>query len=158
MESDIYKAPSSDLSKVEEYENLEFAGFWVRFVATIIDTILIMLLTFPLATVVYGKEYWDSELFIQGGWDIVISYVLPALVVIIFWIYKSATPGKMIFGIQVISLGPQRALSKKQAIGRYAAYYLSALCFLLGYVWVAFDKRKQGWHDKLANTAVVIKK
>jgi uncharacterized RDD family membrane protein YckC len=42
-------------------------------------------------------------------------------------------------------------------VGRYFAYFLSTIPLGLGLIWVAFDKRKQGWHDKLAGT-VVIKK
>jgi len=42
-----------------------------------------------------------------------------------------------------------------QAIGRYLAYFVSALVLGLGFIWIAFDTRKQGWHDKLAGTVVV---
>ena len=48
-----------------------------------------------------------------------------------------------------------QALSKPQALGRYLAYYLAILPLMLGIVWVAFDRRKQGWHDKLAGTVVL---
>ena len=47
--------------------------------------------------------------------------------------------------------------SSGQMIGRYLAYYLSMLPFFLGFIWVAIDERKQGWHDKLARTVVVRK-
>jgi uncharacterized RDD family membrane protein YckC len=40
-------------------------------------------------------------------------------------------------------------------VGRYFAYFVSTIPFCLGFLWVAFDKRKQGWHDKLAHTVVV---
>jgi uncharacterized RDD family membrane protein YckC len=42
-----------------------------------------------------------------------------------------------------------------QFIGRYFAYYVSIIPFLLGIIWVGIDKRKQGWHDKLAGTVVI---
>ena len=45
--------------------------------------------------------------------------------------------------------------STGQFIGRYLCYYLSSLLLGLGFIWVAFDSRKQGWHDKLAGTLVV---
>ena len=45
--------------------------------------------------------------------------------------------------------------STGQLIGRYFAYYVSVIPLFLGMVWVAFDPRKQGWHDKLAGTVVV---
>jgi len=40
-------------------------------------------------------------------------------------------------------------------IGRYFGYYVSGLILALGFIWIAFDKRKQGWHDKLAGTLVI---
>jgi uncharacterized RDD family membrane protein YckC len=42
-----------------------------------------------------------------------------------------------------------------QALGRYLAYFVSAIPLCLGMLWVAFDSKKQGWHDKLAGTVVV---
>ena len=150
----VYQAPDSDL-EVGNHDELKFAGFWIRIVASIVDCILILLVTMPLLSLIYGTDYWLSQTFIQGVWDFIISYVLPAIVVISFWFYKSATPGKMIFGLKVISLGTSSKLTVGQSIGRYFAYFLSILVFFLGFIWVAFDKKKQGWHDKLANTAVV---
>ena len=47
-------------------------------------------------------------------------------------------------------------LSVGQSIGRYFGYYVSTIPLLLGLIWVAFDSRKQGWHDKLAGTVVPI--
>jgi len=45
--------------------------------------------------------------------------------------------------------------SAKQLVGRYFAYLVSTLPLCLGLLWIAVDKRKQGWHDKLAGTVVV---
>lgn len=73
------------------------------------------------------------------------------------WLYKSATPGKMLFGLKIVGLGSEPNLSVGKSIGRYFAYYLSMLVLFHGFIWVAFDPRKQGWHDKLANTVVVKK-
>ena len=42
-----------------------------------------------------------------------------------------------------------------QLIGRYFGYLLSVIPFGLGLLWVAFDKKKQGWHDKMSGTIVV---
>jgi len=153
----VYQTPTSELDQGDQGE-LIFAGFWVRVGASIIDTVLILLITLPLVTAVYGTDYWQSESLVNGVWDFLISYILPAVVVILFWLYKSATPGKMMLGLEVISLGKTNKLSVGQSIGRYIAYYPSMAVFLIGIIWVAFDKRKQGWHDKLANTAVVKKR
>ena len=153
-DENIYQAPSSDLD-FEKNDKLEFAGFWIRVLASIIDTILIMVITYPLLTLIYGIDYWASDSFLIGFWDLLISYILPAIAVILFWVYRSATPGKILLGLHIISLGDTKKLSVGQSIGRYFAYFPSMLCLFIGIIWVAFDKRKQGWHDKLANTAVV---
>lgn len=155
MDNDsVYQTPKSDL-ETEHGETLEYAGFWVRAFASIIDTILILLVTWPLLTAIYGTSYWESEATVNGAWDVVLTYLAPAVAVIVFWIYKSATPGKMVLGLKVISLGDSEKLSVGQSIGRYLAYYLAMIPFFLGFIWVAFDPRKQGWHDKLAKTVVV---
>ena len=135
----------------------DYAGFWIRVGASLIDTILVMVVTLPLATAIFGKAYWDSESHVAGLWDVVLSYILPAIAVIVFWIYKSATPGKMITNLIIVDAETGGKPSTGQFIGRYFAYYLSALPLMLGFIWVAFDKRKQGWHDKLAGTVVIRK-
>ena len=135
----------------------DYAGFWIRVGASLIDTILIMVLTFPIATAIYGEAYWDSESLVAGLWDVVLSYILPAIAVIVFWVYKSATPGKMITNLVIVDAETGGKPSTGQFIGRYFAYYLSAIPLMLGFIWVAFDKRKQGWHDKLAGTVVIRK-
>ena len=156
MSDNIYQAPNSELSENENTnKELEYAGFWVRTAASIIDTILILLLTWPILTLIYGFDYWVSESLYHGVGELFVSYVLPAVAVIIFWIYRSATPGKMMMGLKVISLGEQQKLSVGQSIGRYLGYYPSMIVLFIGFFWIAFDDRKQGWHDKIANTAVI---
>jgi len=152
-EDNRYKTPDSELEHGDASGPI-YAGFWIRTAASIIDTVFILILTWPILALIYGPEYW-TESMSGGVWDILFSYVFPAIVVILFWVYKSATPGKMALGLKVVSLGESPQLSVGQSIGRYAAYYPSMLVLFLGFIWVAFDKRKQGWHDKLANTIVV---
>ena len=135
----------------------EYAGFWIRTWAAIIDTILMLIIIFPVLTAIYSTEYWVSESFVQGFWDALFNYILPASGVIIFWLYKSATPGKMATKLIIVDAKTGGKPSTGQFIGRYLAYYVSVIPLFLGIIWVGIDKRKQGWHDKLAGT-VVIKK
>lgn len=86
---------------------------------------------------------------------IILNYVAPALVIILFWVYKSATPGKMILKLRIVDADSGGKPSTAQFVGRYFSYYLSTLPLMLGFIWVAFDQRKQGWHDKLAGTVVI---
>ncbi|PLY05140.1 MAG: RDD family protein [Arcobacter sp.] len=137
-------------------EDYEYAGFWNRFWATMIDSILILMITIPISMTVY-EDFLLNESIILGPADVFINYVLPCIAIIIFWLYKGATPGKMALNIIIVDATSGGKLSVAQSIGRYFAYIPATLPLFLGLFWVAWDKRKQGWHDKLANT-VVIKK
>ena len=132
-----------------------YVGFWRRVGASLIDTVLILILVAPVLSLIYGKEYWQSEVPVQGVWDIVLNWLLPALVVVVFWTYKQATPGKMLLSAKIVDAKTGAAPSMKQWVIRYLAYYLSSLPLGLGFFWIGWDKRKQGWHDKLAGTVVV---
>lgn len=135
---------------------LKYAGFWVRVGASIIDTLLVALVTFPILWSIYGSEYFKSERFINGFWDFIVSWVFPAVAVVVFWIYRSATPGKIALGLKIIDANTGEKPSSGQCIIRYLCYYVSIFPLCLGLIWVGFDKKKQGWHDKLAGTYVVI--
>lgn len=138
-------------------QGLEYAGFWLRTGANIIDTIIVMCITYPLLILIYGWAYLDvgQTGIVAGPADVLISYITPTIVVILFWIYKQATPGKMAVSIKIVDAVTGQPASFGQLVGRYFAYILSRLPLFLGFIAVAFDSRKQGWHDKLAGTVVV---
>jgi len=132
-----------------------YVGFWRRVLAFLIDTLILLVVIALFVFAIYGREY--LHLASQGRtmmFDILVQGVLPAVAAILFWRYRGATPGKMLLSAKIVdaeTLGPP---STGQLIGRYFAYILSSI-FMLGFIWIAFDKRKQGWHDKLAGTVVV---
>ena len=80
---------------------------------------------------------------------------LPAIAIVLFWIYRQATPGKIAIAARIVDAETGGKPSTRQLVIRYLGYYVSMLPLLAGIVWVAFDPRKQGWHDKLAGTVVV---
>ena len=133
----------------------EYVGFWPRVGASIIDVILLMLITLPILASIYGSDYFTSEDLVAGPADFLISWVLPAVATILFWLHKQATPGKMAVTARVVDAETGDTLSVGQCIGRYLAYFVSSLPLGLGLIWVAFDPKKQGWHDKLAGTVVI---
>lgn len=137
---------------------MEYAGFWIRVWAAIIDTILIAIITIPMLLGIYGIHYFESADIIAGPMDFLISWVLPTIAVIIFWIYKSATPGKMAISSKIVDAQTGGHPTTGQLVGRYFGYFISFLPLGLGIIWIAFDKKKQGWHDKLAGTVIVRKK
>ncbi len=164
----------------------KYVGFWKRLFAFFIDTLILVTIIIAFALAVYGRQYMtlSSEgktlLF-----DVVVQGVLPALAAILFWRYRGATPGKMLIGARIVSAKTLGAPSTGQLIGRYFAYIVSMLpamvaavaiivastlssrtdlqpwlvitpLLMWGFLWIAFDKRKQGWHDKLAGTVVIL--
>lgn len=135
----------------------EYAGFWARVWATIIDSVLLCVATYPLLIWIYGADYLDLDkaAFIAGPADFLISWVFPAAAIVLFWIKKQATPGKMAISAVIVDATTGKKATTGQLIGRYLAYFISTIPLCLGMIWVAFDKRKQGWHDKLAGTVVI---
>lgn len=133
----------------------EYAGFWIRVGASLIDTIFVSILIAPILTAIYGVNYWVGESSVHGIWELLFSYILPAIMVLVFWIYRSATPGKMITKIIIVDAETGGRPSVAQLIKRYLGYFLSIIPLCLGLIWVGIDKRKQGWHDKIAGTVVI---
>lgn len=137
-------------------EEMEYAGFWVRLGATLLDTLFVLLITLPLTFALHGSMFPESQTgALMGGRDLVINWILPALAVVLFWVFKGATPGKMLTSMKVVDEKTGRIPSASQSVIRYLAYFVSTLPFCLGFVWIAFDPRKQGWHDKIAKTVVI---
>ena len=135
----------------------EYAGFWPRLGATLVDTVLLSLLTMPVMFLVYGELYWDSDDFILGGWDVILNWICPLLATVAFWIYRSATPGKIVFGLEVLDMKTGSKLTVSTSIIRYFSYYLSAIPLCLGFIWICFNSKRQGWHDLIAGTIVTKK-
>lgn len=145
--------PSTDSSAERHAE--EYAGFWSRLLASLIDSVLVGVVIVPILLAVYGPEYFDGKSLLAGPLDFLLSWVLPAIAVIVFWIHRDSTPGKMALGMRIADATTGAHPTTGQYVGRYFAYYVSMLPLFLGFLWVAWDARKQGWHDKLAGTVVL---
>jgi uncharacterized RDD family membrane protein YckC len=138
-------------------EELEYVGFWARVGASLIDTVLVLLLIVPLYSAFVGSplDLEPPSGSAEATANILISYVGPAVAVILFWIARQATPGKMAIHARIVDARTGQPLSVRQALVRYVGYFVSTVPLCLGLLWVAFDTRKQGWHDKMAGTVVV---
>jgi uncharacterized RDD family membrane protein YckC len=136
----------------------EYVGFWARFVAFVLDSLWVTLLLVPLLALVGGPGFFTIEHALTHAGDLrekLVSYGIPAVVIIALWRRTLATPGKMAIGAQIVDAGTLGPPTLGQLVIRYLGYYLSTIPLGLGLLWVAFDPRKQGWHDKLANTVVI---
>ncbi len=141
--------------EIEERNDLEYAGFWLRAWAFLIDGFLIGLITTTFSSVIFGFAYIASTDLLM---DFLLSALLPAAYAILFWIFKGATPGKMAISAKIVDVSTGEHASTPRYIARYVGYLISILPLGLGFIWIAFDRRKQGWHDKLSGTVVVRKK
>lgn len=134
----------------------EYAGFWLRVGAAFIDTVLLLLVIVPMLAAIHGWNYFlrqDAGMF--SPLDFLINWILPAVVVIVFWLKVQATPGKMALSCKVVDAKTGNTLSMGQALIRYLGYFVSIIPLGLGLIWVGIDARKQGWHDKIAGTLVI---
>jgi len=136
-------------------ENTNYAGFWIRLGASLIDILLMLIVVAIPLSFIYGEQYWLGEQLVYGVWDVLLNYVLPIFATIWFWLRFLATPGKMLTKLKVVDAKTGGKMSLGQAIGRYFAYLVAMLPLFLGFIWIGFDKKKQGWHDKLAGTVVI---
>lgn len=148
-------SPGSQSGANVESAELEYVGFWLRVAAALIDSVLVAIICFPILHAVYGPAYWDATEFIKGPVDFLLTWVFPAVAVVLFWIARQATPGKMAISARIVDADTGGKPSTGQLIVRYLGYYVSMLPLFLGIFWVGFDRRKQGWHDKIARTVVV---
>lgn len=148
-----YEAPAAEL--VMDQNEFVYVGFWPRVGASIIDGLIVALISYPILYLVYGTAYFTKPDFLMGPMDFIISYLFPIVWTLGFWTYRQATPGKMVISAKLVDVKTGGKPSIGQYVGRYFAYILSALPLGLGYFWAAWDPKKQTWHDKLAGTYVV---
>ncbi len=133
-----------------------YAGFWLRFIAYIIDTVIVDVVAFVIGAV--------SGLWLGGGGynsaaATVVSSLLAVVFVLLYWSVAEssawqATPGKLAVGVCVTDLAGRR-ISFGRALGRTLGKLLSMLFFGIGFLMAGWTARKQALHDLLAGTLVV---
>ena len=140
--------------KPEEYA-LEYAGFWIRLGAAVIDGIIFLLILFILRYDVFLKFI---ALMLPPATFITIAIIVPWVIHIAYfvslWAWRGQTPGMMITGIKIIRTDSS-PLTWQYALLRYLGCLVSTIILFIGFIWIAFDSRKQGLHDKIADTYVV---
>ena len=131
----------------------DYAGFWARAAALVIDALIVVVILVPLMIVVFGMR--EVSLDPQAhSWDLLTFGAIGAAL-IVFWRYCGATPGKLALGMRIVDARTGQPPTTARLLVRFLAYFLSALPLYLGFLWVAIDRRKQGWHDKIAGTIVI---
>lgn len=142
------------MSDVASLVTVQYAGFWRRAGAFFIDGFI-----FSALLGLLFAPFESSEPLEAGQFSTVqILQTLLSLVATVFlWVKFLGTPGKLLLECQVVDADSLEPMSVKQAVIRYLAYIVSILPLGLGFFWVARDQRKQGFHDKIANTVVLYK-
>ncbi len=156
-------------------QEVRYAGFWIRFLASLLDTIFLAL---PVAIVIYFlsdgnwfdfSQYQQNIMMAMSGnthaldkqpqtslqWELLFE-VSTLLITLLFWKkWRGATPGKKFVHIKIIDAKTYKDIDNTQAITRSFGYIVSTLAFLMGFFMVALRKDKRGLHDLLAGTVVV---
>ncbi|MCX7817409.1 MAG: RDD family protein [Syntrophales bacterium] len=144
-----------------------YGGFWRRFFAAIIDQLILnffyaLLLILSLLGGYLGLLSFptdhDLESLMKSGGVFIIAYHISCMLInMCYYVYfhgtTGQTPGKKALGLRVVPISGGD-MSFGIAFLRWVGYLISSIFFMLGYIWIAFDKRKQGWHDKIAGTVV----
>ncbi|MEW5949399.1 MAG: RDD family protein [Thermodesulfobacteriota bacterium] len=146
---------------------LQRAGFWRRALAFSFDCCLIhLIMLFLLLGIAIAVKTsldcgsgfsWPAALQLLGM--LFLPFQLAVLLTVITYFtffhgYTGQTPGKQLFGLKVVHTSGL-PLTFGQAFLRWVGYILSSVPLNLGFLWVAIDKNKQGWHDKITDTYVI---
>ena len=156
-------------------EEVKYAGFWIRFIASFLDTLLLAL---PVGIVIYflSDGNWfdfaqyqqniqmamsgnphalDNQPHTSFRWELIFEMSV-LIVTVIFWDkWGGTTPGKRMVGIKIVDAKTFEDITNKQAITRSLGYIISLIPFGLGFLMVALRKDKRALHDLLANTTVI---
>jgi uncharacterized RDD family membrane protein YckC len=132
-----------------------YAGFWVRFLALLIDGILLAVITAPFAPV-WGSHFTATSTNLQVNAQVdPIGTVIGLVYLAGMWAWRGQTIGMMPFNMKVVSVADGKNIDIFRALLRYVGFIIAAIPLLIGLIWAAFDARKQGWHDKIAGTVVI---
>jgi len=145
--------------QVPNVRTVKVIGFRKRFLAMLIDLVLLFVFTFVLTFLVgllggMIQLYNPRDIF-QMDTLIALSGVIFSFIYIVgSWVRTGKTIGKSVVGIKVVDENGAYP-TWGRAILRFLGYILSGAVFSLGFIWAGFDKKYQGWHDKIARTYVV---
>ena len=149
--------------------NIHYAGFWRRLLAFMIDKAIVYAISLNVSLIALFAVGLGSDIMkllqsppeelARGAGALSFLCVFLSLLIdmtYFTWFHgiSGQTPGKMLFRLRVIAASGE-PVTTGTAFLRWAGYLISGLFFSIGFLWIAFDRKKQGWHDKIAMTIVV---
>lgn len=147
---------------------MNYAGFWIRFVAKFIDGIALWLLNLPVSFFMGFGFMSGPQLDPESptgmaafvGTIVLMNVISMLIALAYFWFFQhrfEATPGKMALGLKIVRSDGSR-LTNGRIIGRYFAEKISGIILLIGYIMAAFDEpEKRSLHDRICDTRVIKK-
>ena len=176
--SSVFTPPEANLDVVSSVDHVEFtpAGFWLRVGAFVIDSMIINVVFFIIIAILaviglgiysgMGNSFDGSQpsdamiitMFILGSLFYIILALAPMVYQVVGWSKYGTTIGKKALRLRVIDKNTGLKPSVAKSIGRAFAYIISAMPFYLGFFWIGWDQDKEGFHDKICQTQVVIDK
>jgi uncharacterized RDD family membrane protein YckC len=145
----------------QQYQGPNYATFGQRFLAYLIDSILMAVIFIPVGLilgVVLAASGLENDEMLTAAASLFINFLSLIATWFYFAILESsvwqATLGKKIFGIRVTDLSGNR-IGFGTATGRHFGKILSSLICVIGFIMAAFTEKKQALHDILASTLVV---
>jgi len=139
----------------------DLAGFWIRFLAVLIDGILLGIPIWVLTALLDTNDrYFSVGVGLRPGASALLNLVSTVIGVLYYSYLEGGstgqTIGKRLVGIRVVDASTGLpGIGVGRGVGRYFARWLSSLPLGLGYFWMLWDDKKQTWHDKLVRTLVV---
>ena len=156
----------------QEIKPVVYAGFWLRFVASLIDGIILwllqMIITVPLLGIIgisaLKADSFSNEENLAAALAIIgVGMITYMVLIIMGWLYfalmesyKGATVGKMAMGLKVTDMEGNQ-INFLRATGRYFGKIVSSMILMIGYIMAGFTEKKQALHDIMANCLVVKK-
>ena len=154
----------------KESYTVDYAGFWVRFWALFIDTLILVGIVFlynGIWGLASGTGFWGGEVTdpLEPGavassgsslWAVSSSILFLMFIAyfILFWRWRGQTLGKMVMRIRIVHFDGT-GIGWGGAVMRLLGYIISIMLVLTGFFWVVIDVRRQGFHDKIADTFVI---
>ncbi len=148
-----------------------YAGFWIRLVARLLDGLILGIpfgILFGVFAVIGGvfannasnnQDSQNAAAAAVFGGGFLLLYLLALVVQVGYWIYfwgsSGSTLGMRLLHLKVVDADTGGPIGYARATVRFLMSIVNSWACYIGWIWVAFDPRKQGWHDKVANSVVL---
>ncbi|HEY5034553.1 MAG TPA: RDD family protein [Candidatus Dormibacteraeota bacterium] len=171
----VYSPPPAPMQyAAPQYQGPQprYAGFWIRLVARLLDGLIvgipfgILFGVFAVAGGVFANNTSSSSQDSQNaaaaavfGGGFLLLYLVALVLQVGYWIYfwgtSGATLGMRLLHLRVVDADTGGPIGYARATVRFLMTIVNSWACYIGWIWVAFDPRKQGWHDKVANSVVL---